>query len=344
VHLFALSVVSAFAASYCVARFLVAHEGFLLILDHPNERSLHLTPTPRTGGLAIWIGSIASIFVVVGVLGMKSTIGWMGCAALFVGFIAFIDDWTRVSAVIRLTMQLIGASLLSLGGLDMQSIAFPGVTLYLPVQLGVGLTMLFVVWMINLYNFMDGMDGFAGGMAVLGFAALGLLGLLADDGYFAAICWAIAAAAAGFLTWNFPPARIFMGDFGSSALGFMAAALSLWGDKLGLFPLWVAILVFSPFVVDATVTLVVRIFRRERFWDAHRSHYYQRLVRLGWGHKKTVVLEYGLMAGCSITAVLLLKASPAVQWVGLAAWGGIYASGIYAVGKLEISAQRLRTL
>src|SRR5690606_5547729 len=101
------------------------------------------------------------------------------------------------------------------------------------------------------------------------------------------LCWVIASAAAGFLVWNFPPARIFMGDTGSSALGLIAGALSLLGDRRGLFPLWVALLVFSPFLLDATVTLIRRAGRRERFWEAHRSHYYQRLA-LRWGHRKTV--------------------------------------------------------
>jgi len=218
-------------------------------------------------------------------------------------------------------------------------VSLPGFELRSPVGVGLVLTVLYVVWVTNLYNFMDGMDGFAGGMAAFGFGTLGLLGLVSGDGYFAAICWAIAAAAGGFLIWNFPPARIFMGDTGASVLGLMAAALSLWGDRLGLFPLWIAILVFSPFIVDATVTLIRRVARRERIWEAHRSHHYQRLVRLGWGHRKTVLVEYLLMAGCSITAIVLLKASPTVQWLGLFAWGFVYAIGICAVARLEASAR-----
>ena len=182
---------------------------------------------------------------------------------------------------------------------------------------------------------MDGMDGFAGGMAVFGFGTLGILAYLTGDGYFATLCWAVAAAAGGFLIWNFPPARIFMGDVGASALGVMAAGLSLWADKNGLFPLWLSMLVFSPFIVDATVTLLRRAMRSERLWVAHRNHYYQRLVQLGLGHRKTVLIEYLVMAGCSLTAIVLLKAPTTVQWLGVGVWGFVYLAGSCVVTKLE---------
>lgn len=91
----------------------------------------------------------------------------------------------------------------------------------------------------------------------------------------------IAAAFAGFLIFNFPPARIFMGDTGSSTLGLLAATLSLWGARDGVFPVWIAVLVFSPFIVDATVTLFWRLLRHEKIWQAHKAHYYQQLVQTG---------------------------------------------------------------
>jgi UDP-N-acetylmuramyl pentapeptide phosphotransferase/UDP-N-acetylglucosamine-1-phosphate transferase len=178
--------------------------------------------------------------------------------------------------------------------------------------------------MVNLYNFMDGMDGFAGGMAIFGFGALSLLGWQAGDAGFALVNAAIVAAAGGFLISNFPPARVFLGDLGSATLGLLAATLSLVGSQRGLFPLWLAWLAFSPFIVDATWTLLRRIAHGERVWQAHRSHHYQRLVLAGWSHRKTVLWSYLLMAACAATAVAARDMHERDQWFVLAAWGVIY--------------------
>ena len=178
--------------------------------------------------------------------------------------------------------------------------------------------------MINLYTVRDGMAGFASGMAVFGFGALALAGWLGGDPGFALANAAVAAAAGGFLLHNFPPARIFLGDLGSATLGLLAAILSLIGAQRGLFPLWVAWLAFSPFIVDATWTLLRRLGRRERVWVAHRSHHYQRLVLAGWSHRKTVLRSYLLMAACGATAAAALDMSVRDQWLLLGAWAIIY--------------------
>jgi UDP-N-acetylmuramyl pentapeptide phosphotransferase/UDP-N-acetylglucosamine-1-phosphate transferase len=115
-----------------------------------------------------------------------------------------------------------------------------------------------------------------------------------------------------------------MGDVGSSLLGMSAAAFSLWADREGYFPLWVALLVFSPFIVDATVTLLRRLGRGERVWEAHKSHYYQRLVQLGWGHRRTVLAEYVLMAACALSAFVALYAPVAARWTVLGGWLVVY--------------------
>ena len=209
----------------------------------------------------------------------------------------------------------------------------PGFAVSLPGWARILLTLLFTIWMINLYNFMDGMDGFAGGMAVIGFSTLAWLGR-ADAG-FAAVCLTVAAASAGFLIHNFPPAKIFLGDTGSIALGFLAAACSLWGSKAGLFPFWVALLVFSPFIVDATVTLLRRLLRGEKVWEAHRNHYYQRLVLLGWGHHYTVLAEYALMLACAGSAGLAIHLPPAGQAMLAGGWLLVYGLLMWGVGRLE---------
>ena len=164
--------------------------------------------------------------------------------------------------------------------------------------LAAGLTGLFLTWMINLYNFMDGMDGFAGGMAAFGFGTLAAVGLIQGNLAYG-LFNLIIAAALGFLVFNFPPARIFMGDVGSSVLGLLAGGSLIWAHQHGLLSIWIGLIVFSPFVVDATVTLLRRILAGEPFWQPHKTHYYQRLVQHGWGHKKTLYWEYALMSLCS---------------------------------------------
>lgn len=341
---FPLVAIFAFGTACLLTYVLASPGGRLLILDRPNERSLHTTPIPRTGGLAIWAGCLLALAIGLALLGMRVELGWVFGAALPVGVVSFIDDRFRVSAGARLAVHFLGAGLLFLGGFGLPAVSLPGLQLSLPAGVAFLLTVLFVVWMTNLYNFMDGMDGLAGGMGVFGFGTLGLLGYTAGDAHFAALSWGIAAAAGGFLVLNFPPARIFMGDTGASVLGFMAAALSLWGQHAGLFPLWVAILVFSPFIVDATVTLLRRAIRKERVWEAHRSHYYQRLVRSGWGHRKTVLAEYGIMGLCAVSAVVCLRLRASTQWMLLVFWALVYSGSIFVIEQLDARALYRRTL
>jgi len=253
---------------------------------------------------------------------------------LVVAAVSFADDVRGLSALVRFAVQGGAAAVLVWQGLWPERPPLPGTGWEWPAALGAVFAWLFIVWMTNLYNFMDGMDGFAGGMAVFGFGTLALLGWLAGDLRFALLCGSVAAAAAGFLVFNFPPARIFMGDVGSSMLGFLAAAMILWADRQGLFPLWIGVLVFSPFVVDATVTLLRRLMHGETPWRAHRLHCYQRLARSGWGHRKTVLWEYALMLACAASAVLAAKAGPAVQWMFILAWAGTYVAILLAVERI----------
>jgi len=163
---------------------------------------------------------------------------------------------------------------------------------------------LLTAWLVNLYNFMDGMDGLAGGMAIIGFGTLALLGWLGGAPLYASAALIVAAAAGGFLPFNFPPARLFMGDAGSGSLGLLVALFLLWAERMGLFPLWLGALVFSPFIVDATWTVIRRALQGKKPWQAHREHFYQRLVQAGWSHRRTTLWAYALMLKCSLLAVL----------------------------------------
>lgn len=291
---------------------LVSEKSPLQVFDTPNERSLHEHPIPGTGGLAI----IVSLCIGWGILAWQSgwpgPMGWIAVSALLAAAISFADDLHELPPGIRLLVHAMAAAVLISGGI------------VLPWGwLGIGLTFLAIIWMLNLYNFMDGMDGFAGGMAVAGFTFLGIAGWWGGAQAYALYCWTVGASALGFLLFNFPPARIFMGDVGSATLGLLAAAFSLWGIHDGLFPIWFPLLVFSPFIVDATMTLLRRAWRKEKVWLAHRTHYYQRLVQAGWGHKKTVMVEYALMLSAGISATVLLL-YPGWRIAGLIIWCAIY--------------------
>jgi UDP-N-acetylmuramyl pentapeptide phosphotransferase/UDP-N-acetylglucosamine-1-phosphate transferase len=308
-------------------------------LDHPNERSLHATPVPRSGGLGVLAGVSLVLLAVLGLDWMDGALAWIWGALLVVALVSFLDDLGDLPPLARLAAHGLAAGLLMFGGLRWSHLDLPGFTLMFPDWLALLLTLLFVVWTINLYNFMDGMDGLAGGMAVFGFLTLAWLGWFGGESVYTLVCLGVAASAAGFLASNFPPARIFLGDVGSSSLGLLAAALALWGAALGLFPLWVAWLAFSPFIVDATWTLLGRLARGERVWEAHRSHHYQRLVLAGWSHRRTVRRAYGLMAAVAACAVAAPGLTPTDQWLLLGAWALIYGVIHLKVGLVERNAR-----
>jgi len=315
----------------------------LAFLDHPNERSLHTKPVPRTGGMAIMVGylvGLAGAFLwfpqdfiydemVVGILG-----GMLGIA-----FFSFWDDRFGLPAISRFALHaVVGVGVIFFGGLLIQDLNFPFLGELSFGWLAVPLTLLFLMWMTNLYNFMDGMDGFAGGMTVIGFSVLAYLGWVDGHQGIFVISLLMAVSAMGFLIWNFPPAKIFMGDAGSTAIGFLAGGLAIIGVHDGLFDLWVPVLIFSPFIVDATITLFQRLLRKEKVWRAHREHYYQRLVLAGWSHRKTVMVEYGLMVVCGASGILYNHLNEMNRLILLILWVVIYT--ILALSVRMIEARR----
>lgn len=324
-----------FLLSAGLTRHFCRPDSRLRILDYPNERSLHTRPVPRTGGLAI-LAAVSVCAIPAALLAQQSqALAWLGGGGLLLSLVSFYDDRSSLHPGYRLPAHIAVAALLLFGGFTLPGLDLPGLSWDWSAGVGAVLSLLFVVWMVNLYNFMDGMDGFAAGMAVSGFSGLAALGWLSGNMAFATAGLIVAAAAAGFLVFNFPPARIFLGDVGSSLLGFLAAGFSLWGVRDGVFPLWAALVIFSPFIVDATVTLARRAARGERLWRAHKTHYYQRLVQLGWGHKKTVAWEYLLFFACMLSAVWGVQQAPATQWLVLLFWGLCYPALMWLVARLE---------
>jgi UDP-N-acetylmuramyl pentapeptide phosphotransferase/UDP-N-acetylglucosamine-1-phosphate transferase len=324
-----------FALSYFLTRRFCDPASRLHLLDHPNERSLHTRPTPRTGGVAIFVALAGAVGIWSLGVDPGSSLYGLGAGACFVAALSFMDDRWGLSVRTRLPGHLAAAALLVIGGLSLPEFSLPGMVLYWPEWLGVLFSMLFLTWMINLYNFMDGMDGLAAGMAVIGFGTFALFGLMADNLIFLTLNLIVVSAASGFLMLNFPPARIFMGDTGSSLLGLLAGGLSIWGAREGVFPFWVALLVFSPFIVDATITLVSRLGHGERVWLAHKSHYYQRLVQSGWGHRKTVLYEYALMLACGLSALFARHLNSQGQVVLILFWFLVYLLLMTGVHRLE---------
>ena len=219
--------------------------------------------------------------------------------------ISFWDDTHPLPPGIRFLIQTCAAVILITGGFSLSELVVPGLGTFTLGWVGIPFSLLYILWMINLYNFMDGLDGFAGGMGSFGFGFLALLGWMAGEMTFFTATLIIAASNLGFLVSNFPPARIFMGDVGSIPMGFLVASFSLWGVRDGIFDFWVAVLTFSPFIADATFTLIGRGLKKKKIWLPHRSHYYQRLVLSGWGHKKTVLCEHILMFVMGGLAVFL---------------------------------------
>lgn len=294
---------AAFAVSLALLAWMLKGGAAHLALDRPGERSLHSTPTPRTGGLAI----VAGIGLAWSVFGLAAPVALWIALALLVA-VSFLDDLRGAPIPLRFGSHFVAA------GLALWSMSDGlGIALWAPVILA-------TAWMTNLYNFMDGSDGLAGGMALIGFAAYGAGAALAGDSGFAALNLSVAASALAFLLFNFHPARIFMGDAGSIPLGFLAAVLGVLGWQRGLWPAWFPVLVFSPFIVDATITLLRRLARGERVWRAHREHYYQRLVQMGWGHRGTALAEYGVMLAAAASALWGAKQAPGWQAALAAAW------------------------
>ncbi len=305
------------------------------VLDRPNERSLHTTPTPRGGGVAVVLAAAAAVLVMTCRLQLGIDNLWAILAVAGIFAVSYLDDRHTLPTSLRFVVHGLAAAAIVYGGLGLSSLAAPGLDLALSSLLLGALSWLYVVWMINLYNFMDGMDGFCGGMSVAGFGGLALLAALQNVWPLSLFCLLVVAAAGGFLVHNFPPAKIFMGDSGSSTLGCLAAVVSLWADLHAGIPLWLSLLVFSPFVADATVTLIRRLWLRERFWEAHRTHYYQKLVQAGWSHRRTVLAEYLVMAACVASAVWALHAEVLQQRLMLAGWGLFYLLVFAAIHRYE---------
>ncbi len=276
-----------FVVTYLLLYWAISRLRAKLPLDTPNERSLHSTPVPRIGGIGVLAGFAVSLITI----GLHLSAVLVACT-LLLACVSFSDDWFGVPVIWRLVTHLCAAGFVASDLLYADYGAF--ITL---------VTVLAIVWITNLYNFMDGSDGLAGGMAMFGFSFYAIAAWAAGSTAFGLVNASIAAAAAAFLVFNFHPARIFLGDVGSVPLGFLAATIGVVGYLQRDWTWWFPLLVFSPFIVDASVTLARRLASGARVWEAHRDHYYQRLVQMQLGHRGTALAEYLLMLACGAAAL-----------------------------------------
>ena len=302
-----VAIAAALGCSAILAMLLKTGLAWRLATDIPNERSLHERPTPRVGGWGVVPAVLIAVFT------LAPGLWLIAACTIFLAAVSQIDDRRGLPARVRFAAHFAAVGLLL-------AVYHGSVAWWILVALSVLLT-----WLVNLYNFMDGADGLAGGMAVLGFSGYAIAALVAHGprADLALACAATAGAAAGFLIYNFHPARIFLGDAGSIPLGFLAGAFGFWGWRSGLWPIWFPAMCFSLFIADASVTLCRRLIRGEKFWQAHREHYYQRMVRSGLGHARTAIYWYILMFVGIMFAVFALGRSAAVQWGTIIAWAVI---------------------
>jgi Fuc2NAc and GlcNAc transferase len=261
------------------------------ILDIPNMRSSHATPTPRGGGLAIVIAFMAALVLLVSAGMLQFNVAFVliagGGAVALTGF---LDDRKTLPASLRICVHIAAAifAVMILGGITEQSLRNMGLH---GIWAGSVLGLMALAWSTNLFNFMDGIDGIAGSEAVFVAGAGALLNWRwgGDTGLTAAML-VLAAATLGFLKWNWPPARIFMGDVGSGFLGFALAVLALAASRHSAVPIEAWAILGGVFLVDATVTLLRRIVRGDRWFEAHRLHAYQNLASRWRAHLPVTIL------------------------------------------------------
>jgi Fuc2NAc and GlcNAc transferase len=286
-------------------------------MDIPNARSSHSVPTPRGGGVAIVVTFLALLPLLgwAGWLGWPSVIGLFG-GGVWVAVVGFLDDHGHIAARWRLLAHFIGAGWVLAWLPALPQLALAGYNLDLGL-VGYGLAALMLVWLLNLYNFMDGIDGIASIEAITVCVGGALLYALIGIPMLAAAPLLLAACVGGFLVWNFPPARIFMGDAGSGFLGLILGGMTLQAAWVTPQLLWGWLILLGVFIVDATFTLLRRLLRGDRVYEAHRSHAYQYASRQYGAH---------LPVTLAVLAINVLWLSP---WACIVALG--YVDGFLAL-------------
>jgi len=273
-----------FAAANALVWLVFRYSHQYSLLATPNERSSHTEPTPTGGGLAISACMLVAIVVLwqLGDLEEDFSLAILP-ALLVITLTGWFDDHQHIRTPLRALVYFLSAFWIVYGIGGFTDLNLGGYRADIGV-IGIVLAVLGIVWLINLYNFMDGIDGIAAIEAVSTGLFAGILFWLAGMTAASVLCLVLVAAGSGYLVWNWPPARIFMGDVGSCPLGLVFATLAVWSHNSGGPSVYVWLILLSVFIADATYTLVLRIVRSEPWYSAHRTHAYQKLVQMGYTH------------------------------------------------------------
>jgi Fuc2NAc and GlcNAc transferase len=304
------------AASVAGVRMAIRVAQRVGMLDVPNERSSHSLPTPRMGGVPMVAAAALAFggwaFLAAGEANVQRGLPYTFLFALAMFLLGFYDDLRNLSPLFRFLVQFVSALLLFF----FLAPLLPNVSLWkwvLPKWAWVVPGAFWVVWMLNLYNFMDGIDGLAGGEAAVASSFFFLVFAYYGQSGWAVVNLVVAAASMGFLVHNWPPARIFMGDAGSAFLGAFYGMQSVVAALSTPVPFPVLVLPFANFILDTTFTLFRRMLGGEKWYHAHRSHFYQRMTDLGMTHRKVTSIELLVVVASCTAAAASIPAGPVVR-------------------------------
>lgn len=332
----AVSAVAAFVLSLLGVRLAIRVARQIGIMDVPNERSSHAVPTPRMGGVPLLL-SVVLVFVVWSVVRgngrtFPSVVDAVILFASAMALLGFLDDVRGLSPLSRFIVQMASA-FVAVGWVAM-SYPLPASPFVLPALIVILAGGVFAVWMVNLYNFMDGIDGLAGTEAVVG--GLFLAGVFAWFGEpaFAVANLFVASASAGFLVFNRPPARIFLGDAGSFFLGGFFGLQAVGAPWTTAVPFIVLVLPFANFLLDTTYTLFRRVARGEKWYQSHRTHVYQRLTDIGLSHGAVTLREaLVVIVSCVAATGCLVVGHVASLLVAVILFASLAVAGWWMLGR-----------
>ena len=284
----------------CAKALALAERSGMIVL--PGTRQSHQHATPTGGGLGL-IFSIVMTTICLELIISLPVFWWQNMlpGVMLLTVIGWRDDKLSVSSLLRLLIQLIVSIWLVLFG--SHELSIQGMVFWTAIVLG-------MVWLMNVYNFMDGSNGMAGFQGVFAGVTMAIFFQTGGEQTMALIAVIVAAACAGFLPLNFPDAKLFMGDVSSVPLGFIFASFAVYGFLTGSMDLFVSILIMSVFFIDATLTLLSRVFRGERWYTAHAQHVYQRLIVRGWSHRRALIVYQTINVVVVLPAIVLAKIFP----------------------------------
>lgn len=335
IWLLALVVGASFLGTGALRKYALARS----LIDIPNARSSHSVPTPRGGGVAI----VLSFLIALPVLAWTDALAWPVALALlgaggWIAIIGFLDDHGHIAARWRLLAHFTGAiwALIWIGG--MAPINLFGYEFSLG-WFGYVIGAFYLVWMLNLYNFMDGIDGLASVEAICACVGACLVYWIAGHTSLAIAPLVLAMAVSGFLAWNFPPAKIFMGDAGSGFLGIVLAVMSLYAAWTNPLFLWAWLILLGVFIVDATFTLIRRLLRGDKVYEAHRSHGYQYASRQYGSHRAVTltIAAINLLWLVPVAILVVMQYIDGVAGVVLAYVPLVLLAFKFHAGELEIA-------